>query len=82
MFERYRICLVGSTITGFGTDSSDIDMCLLPEQGAHLHQQHYHQHHHFHNEKRTEALIILTLFNAVLKDTGNKYHIIPSFGTE
>ncbi|XP_016925340.2 poly(A) RNA polymerase gld-2 homolog B isoform X2 [Drosophila suzukii] len=69
MFERYRICLVGSTITGFGTDSSDIDMCLLPEQGAHLHQQHYHQHHHFHNEKRTEALIILTLFNAVLKDT-------------
>ncbi|KAH8368777.1 hypothetical protein KR084_001668 [Drosophila pseudotakahashii] len=72
MFERYRICLVGSTITGFGTDSSDIDMCLLPEQGAHPHQQqqHYHQqHHHFHNEKRTEALIILTLFNAVLKDT-------------
>jgi len=24
----------------------------------------------------------VTLFNAVLKDTGNKYHIIPSFGTE
>ncbi|XP_017130559.2 poly(A) RNA polymerase gld-2 homolog B isoform X2 [Drosophila elegans] len=73
MFERYRICLVGSTITGFGTDSSDIDMCLLPEQGAHPHphphQHQYHQHHHYHNEKRTEALIILTLFNAVLKDT-------------
>nr|NP_001285143.1 wispy, isoform B [Drosophila melanogaster]AHN59613.1 wispy, isoform B [Drosophila melanogaster] len=69
MFERYRICLVGSTITGFGTDSSDIDMCLLPEQGVHPHQHQYHQHHHFHNEKRTEALIILTLFNAVLKDT-------------
>ncbi|KAI8033205.1 hypothetical protein M5D96_014039 [Drosophila gunungcola] len=77
MFERYRICLVGSTITGFGTDSSDIDMCLLPERGVpphphpHQHQyhQHQHQHHHYHNEKRTEALIILTLFNAVLKDT-------------
>ncbi|XP_039231518.1 poly(A) RNA polymerase gld-2 homolog B isoform X2 [Drosophila yakuba] len=71
MFERYRICLVGSTITGFGTDSSDIDMCLLPEQGVHPHQHQYHQHQHqhFHNEKRTEALIILTLFNAVLKDT-------------
>ncbi|EDV45985.1 poly(A) RNA polymerase gld-2 homolog B [Drosophila erecta] len=71
MFERYRICLVGSTITGFGTDTSDIDMCLLPEQGVHPHQHQYHQHQHqhFHNEKRTEALIILTLFNAVLKDT-------------
>lgn len=69
MFEGYRICLVGSTITGFGTDSSDIDMCLLPEQPSNSHQHHHH-HHHYHNEKRAEALITLTLFNAVLKETG------------
>ncbi|KAH8316871.1 hypothetical protein KR067_007205 [Drosophila pandora] len=69
MFERYRICLVGSTITGFGTDSSDIDMCLLPEQATQRHQSQQHLQHHFHNEKRTDALLILSLFNVVLKDT-------------
>lgn len=68
MFSRYRICLVGSTITGFGTDSSDIDMCLLPEQQTHQQQQ--QQQHHYHNELRAEALMILNLFNAVLKEMG------------
>ncbi|XP_034489413.1 poly(A) RNA polymerase gld-2 homolog B [Drosophila innubila] len=63
MFSRYRICLVGSTITGFGTDSSDIDMCLLPEQPSHHQQQ-----HHYHNELRTEALMTLNLFHTVLKE--------------
>ncbi|XP_062139448.1 poly(A) RNA polymerase gld-2 homolog B isoform X2 [Drosophila sulfurigaster albostrigata] len=63
MFSRFRICLVGSTITGFGTDSSDIDMCLLPEQPTHQHQQ-----HHYHNELRAEALMTLNLFHSVLKE--------------
>ncbi|KAH8337072.1 hypothetical protein KR074_012240, partial [Drosophila pseudoananassae] len=70
MFERYRICLVGSTITGFGTDSSDIDMCLLPEQLTHRNQSQHQIQHQFHNEKRTDALLILSLINVVLKDTG------------
>lgn len=65
MFSHYRICLVGSTITGFGTDSSDIDMCLLPERQTHQQQQ-----HHYNNELRAEALMILNLFNAVLKEMG------------
>ncbi|XP_017102785.2 poly(A) RNA polymerase gld-2 homolog B isoform X1 [Drosophila bipectinata] len=69
MFERYRICLVGSTITGFGTDSSDIDMCLLPEQLTQRPQSQHQMQHQFHNEKRTDALLILSLINVVLKDT-------------
>ncbi|XP_030386586.1 poly(A) RNA polymerase gld-2 homolog B isoform X2 [Scaptodrosophila lebanonensis] len=66
MFSRFRICLVGSTITGFGTDSSDIDMCLLPQQQP---QQPAPHQYHYHNEQRTEALIILNLFHEVLKET-------------
>ncbi|XP_033238890.1 poly(A) RNA polymerase gld-2 homolog B isoform X3 [Drosophila pseudoobscura] len=91
MFAKYRIWLVGSTITGFGTDTSDIDMCLLggpPHLHSHHRQHHYQQHQHQHqhqgqnahphahhyqndmqNEKRAEALIILNLFQSVLKKT-------------
>ncbi|XP_023725886.1 poly(A) RNA polymerase gld-2 homolog A [Cryptotermes secundus] len=28
-FPRYELCLVGSTMNGFGSDRSDVDMCLL-----------------------------------------------------
>ncbi|BFG01521.1 poly(A) RNA polymerase gld-2 homolog B [Drosophila madeirensis] len=87
MFSKYRIWLVGSTITGFGTDSSDIDMCLVggpPHLHAHhlhhyqhnhhqvqqLHPQHYQHSHNMQSEKRAEALMILTLFQSVLKETG------------
>ncbi|XP_068154503.1 poly(A) RNA polymerase gld-2 homolog B isoform X5 [Drosophila tropicalis] len=82
MFARYRICLVGSTITGFGTDSSDIDMCLLPEHPhpTPIYSQHgHHSHSHPnsqcqpHHEQRAEALIILNLFHSVLKNAGEFY---------
>ncbi|XP_033248126.1 poly(A) RNA polymerase gld-2 homolog B isoform X2 [Drosophila miranda] len=81
MFAKYRIWLVGSTITGFGTDTSDVDMCLVggpPHLHSHHQQHHYQQHQHHgqnahpyqhQNEKRAEALIILNLFQSVLKKT-------------
>ncbi|XP_050068096.1 uncharacterized protein LOC126556700 [Anopheles maculipalpis] len=32
-FPKYNLYLVGSTISGFGADSSDVDMCLVSRSG-------------------------------------------------
>lgn len=66
---RFRVILVGSTITGFGTDTSDIDMCLLPEHQTQQSQMHQQQHH-YNSELRAEALMTLNIFHNFLKDLG------------
>lgn len=66
---RFRVCLVGSTITGFGTDTSDIDMCLLPENQT-LQSQLHQQQHHYNTQLRGEALMILNVIHNFLKDLG------------
>lgn len=51
-FPRYGLYLVGSTISGFGSDSSDVDMCLVsrypsdmePRVEAVLHLTHLQDH--------------------------------------
>ena len=35
-FPKWGLYLVGSTISGFGSDSSDIDMCLVSKGSYHL----------------------------------------------
>lgn len=34
MFPRLSVFLVGSTITGFGAETSDIDMCVVSSSEA------------------------------------------------
>ena len=34
---RYGLYCVGSTISGFGSDSSDVDMCLVSRTASHIH---------------------------------------------
>lgn len=46
LFPRYGLFLVGSTMSGFGTNTSDVDMCLLVRYSNHI-------------DQRSEALFIL-----------------------
>lgn len=51
-YPRYGLYLVGSTISGFGSDSSDVDMCLVsrfitdmePRSEAVMHLTHLKEH--------------------------------------
>lgn len=52
MYPRYGLYLVGSTISGFGSDTSDVDMCLVsrlitgfdPRLEAMMHLKHLQDH--------------------------------------
>lgn len=48
--SHYALYIVGSTMTGFGLDSSDIDMCLLLRPCSEDHRlDSVHQLHHIKN---------------------------------
>lgn len=48
--SHYALYIVGSTMTGFGLDSSDIDMCLLLKPCTEDHRlDAVHQLHHIKN---------------------------------
>lgn len=52
MYPRYGLYMVGSTISGFGSDTSDVDMCLVsrfiteydPRLEAMMHLKHLQEH--------------------------------------
>lgn len=67
-FPRYGLYLVGSTITGFGTDNSDVDMCLVTRYITH-------------NDPRIEALFYLTELKNYLMNTSGifeNFHLIQA----
>lgn len=59
-FPRYGIYLVGSTITGFGTNNSDVDMCLVTRVITA-------------NDPRSEAVYILDALRTFLLNSSNDY---------
>lgn len=56
-FPRYGLYLVGSTMSGFGSNSSDVDMCLLVRPS--------------YVDQRSEALNYLEQIQHSLKYCGN-----------
>lgn len=59
-FNRYSLYLVGSTISGFGLDSSDVDMCLVSRCVTPL-------------DPRSEAMMHLSLLKNHLQNTSGEY---------
>lgn len=59
-FTHWGLFLVGSTMTGFGLDSSDIDMCLVLKTASNL-------------EPRAEAMVTLSALKNYLIDVRSKY---------
>lgn len=55
-FSRYSLYLVGSTISGFGLDTSDVDMCLVSRCFTNL-------------DSRSEAMMHLSLLRDHLQTT-------------
>ncbi|KAM7346995.1 uncharacterized protein ACRADG_006689 isoform 2-T4 [Cochliomyia hominivorax] len=56
-YPRYGLYLVGSTISGFGSDSSDVDMCLVSRSASSI-------------DARMEALFNLTVLRDCLSKSG------------
>lgn len=56
---KYSLYLVGSTISGFGLDTSDVDMCLVARSN-------------FNIDPRSEALIHLSSLKTHLERTSGK----------
>ncbi|XP_073834169.1 uncharacterized protein [Musca autumnalis] len=56
-YPRYGLYLVGSTISGFGSDSSDVDMCLVSRSASNI-------------DPRMEALFNLTVLRDCLSKSG------------
>ncbi|KAG5673042.1 hypothetical protein PVAND_003120 [Polypedilum vanderplanki] len=59
-FSKWGLFLVGSTITGFGLDSSDVDMCLVLRTAPQL-------------DPRTEAMITLSTLRSYLMNSGSSF---------
>uniref|UniRef100_T1H0K5 Poly(A) RNA polymerase mitochondrial-like central palm domain-containing protein n=1 Tax=Megaselia scalaris TaxID=36166 RepID=T1H0K5_MEGSC len=57
-YPRFGLYLVGSTISGFGADTSDVDMCLVSRTVSNI-------------EPRVEALFNLTLLRDCLSSIGD-----------
>lgn len=67
-YPKYGLYLVGSTITGFGTENSDVDMCLVSRSVTQ-------------NDPRIEAVFNLTdLKNYLMNTTGifEDFHLIQA----
>lgn len=56
-YPRFGLYLVGSTISGFGADTSDVDMCLVCRNSSNI-------------EPRMEAVFNLTLLKEYLSQSG------------
>ncbi|KAL9882315.1 uncharacterized protein ACN427_010194 isoform 2-T7 [Glossina fuscipes fuscipes] len=56
-YPRYGLYLVGSTISGFGSDSSDVDMCLVSRSASSI-------------DPRMESLFNLTVLRDCLSKSG------------
>ncbi|XP_059224181.1 poly(A) RNA polymerase gld-2 homolog B [Stomoxys calcitrans] len=56
-YPRYGLYLVGSTISGFGSDTSDVDMCLVSRSASNI-------------DPRMEALFNLTVLKDCLSKSG------------
>lgn len=63
---KWGLFLVGSTISGFGLDKSDIDMCLVLKAAQQL-------------DPRTEAMITLSALKNYLISTGSKNTNITNY---
>lgn len=62
-FPRLGLYLVGSTISGFGADTSDVDMCLVSRTASHV-------------DPRAEALFNLTLLRDCLSSLSKYLHSV------
>ncbi|XP_075154293.1 uncharacterized protein LOC142227936 isoform X2 [Haematobia irritans] len=65
-YPRYGLYLVGSTISGFGSDTSDVDMCLVSRSASNI-------------DPRVEALFNLTVLQECLsKSEFECFHLIEA----
>lgn len=62
VFPRLSVFLVGSTITGFGAETSDVDMCVVSSAESDL-------------EPRLEAVVNLTDLKKLLSMSGKGFSI-------
>lgn len=60
IFPRYSLYLVGSTVSGFALDSSDVDMCLVSNLNTNL-------------DHRSEAVVHLNKLRAHLQEHCRKW---------
>lgn len=61
IFSRYSLYLVGSTVSGFALDTSDVDMCLVSRLSTNM-------------DHRAEAVLHLDKLRAHLQEHCRKLH--------
>lgn len=65
ILHRYGLFMVGSTMSGLGTEDSDIDMCLLTKSSS--------------NDSRVDAVSNLEQIRDALKNSGKHTHFLCKF---